>query len=371
MTEVAVIGAGVVGLACGAAVARRGHSVTVLERHSRSAQEASSRNSGVIHAGIYYPPGSLKAVACVAGRQRLYARCTEYRIPHRKIGKLVVATEPSQIATLEELYRRGVDNGAGDLEMLDADAVRRREPRVRAVAALWSPETGIVDANELAASYQSELERCGGTLALRTNVCRLDARSGGWRVETVGADGESFALDVGVVVNAAGLGAERLAASAGIDTAAKGWRLHACKGDYFRVAASVGQLTRCLVYPVPGIAGLGIHVTLDLAGGLRLGPDSEYVAEARLDVDPEKAEMFASAVRRFLPDVTEADLSPDYAGIRAKLQAPGEAFRDFVLEEGSDENAGGLVNLLGIESPGLTSAGELAQRVADAVDGIS
>jgi L-2-hydroxyglutarate oxidase LhgO len=370
MTEVAVIGAGVVGLACGAAAARRGLSVTVLERHARPLQEASSRNSGVIHAGIYYPTGSLKAAACVAGRQRLYARCAKYDIPHRKIGKLIVATDSAQIAALEALYLRGLENGAGELEMLDAEEVRRREPRVNAVAALWSPRTGIVDAHELAASYRVELERYGGVLALRTNVRHLEPRRTGWRVDTVGADGEPFAIDVGIVVNAAGLGAERLAASAGIDTAAKRWRLYACKGDYFSVAPSLGRLTEHLVYPVPGVAGLGIHVTLDLSGGVRLGPDSEYIDEPRLDVDPDKAERFAAAVRPFLPEVQSDRLSPDYAGIRAKLQAPGESFRDFVLEEGSDDGAAGLVNLLGIESPGLTAAADLAERVADRVEAI-
>lgn len=362
-----MIGAGVVGLACAAALARRGRRVVVVERRSGVGLETSSRNSEVIHAGLYYPPGSLKALTCVEGRTRLYARCERLGIPHRRTGKLVVATNPSEIAALERILERGRACGAGELELMDERALGRREPRVRALAAVWSPESGIVDAHALVSSYQAEAESHGASLALRTAVCGL-ARSGElWEVETLSENGEAFRLAVPWVINAAGLECDRIAALAGLDVERLGYALHFCKGDYFAVAPSLGPLTRHLVYPVPGGSGLGIHVTLDLGGRYRLGPDAEYVQRPRYDVDPAKAEVFARAAQRYLPELRPEHLSPDIAGVRPKLQGPGEDFRDFVIEEASVHGAPGLINLLGIESPGLTAAGEIAERVADLV----
>lgn len=364
MSRVAVIGGGVVGMACAASLARRGHAVTVLERNARAGQEVSARNSGVIHAGIYYPAGSLKAHTCVAGRERLYRRCAALGVDHRKTGKLIVATDESQVPILEELQRRGLDNGAGALELIDAAEVARREPRVKARAALWSPETGIVDAHGLVSSFTAEAEAHDADVALMTTVIGVERQGDGWRLQTSGPDGP-FDFDVDRVVNAAGLGAERIAELAGVPIDQAGYRYHASKGDYFAVAPRLGELTRHLVYPVPGVTGLGIHTTFDLAGAFRLGPDSEYVAEESYDVDPDKAGDFAAVVATFLPEVTAADLTPDYAGMRPKLQAPGESFRDFVIEEHAA--APGLVNLVGIESPGLTAAAEIAERVGDMV----
>ena len=365
--EIVVVGAGAVGLACAAALARRGRSVLVLERNVAPGREISSRNSEVIHAGLYYPAGSLKATSCCAGRERLYARCAEHGIPHRRTGKLIVATREAEIAILDEIAQLARINGAGEVEILSAGEVAKREPRIRALAGLWSPESGIVDAHALVMSYHAEMEACGGTLVTRTSVVDLSCREGAWRVGTVSPDGDRFSIEAPIVVNAAGLESSRIAALAGLDVVALGYELHLCKGDYFAVAPSLGTLCQALVYPVPVPGGLGIHVTLDLGGRYRLGPDVEYVDTPRYDIDPAKADDFAAAVQRFLPEIRSEHLSPDFAGLRPKLQGPGEPFRDFVVAEESAHGAPGLVNLLGIESPGLTSAGEIAERVADLV----
>ncbi len=362
--DTAIIGGGVIGFACAAALAQRGRSVVVLERHTKPGQEATSRNSEVIHAGFHYPPGSLKAQTSVEGRARLYERCRALRIPHRRTGKLVVAVEPNQLELLESLLAQGAANGVAGLEILGARELVRREPRVRGVAALWSPETGIVDSHELCSSYQAEAERHGAQLALATRVVGLEHTGPGWRLETLGTDGTRFRLEAGTVVNAAGIAADGIARAAGLDVEALGYRVHPCKGDYFSLSPALGSITRHLVYPVPAAAGLGIHVTFDLGGGYRLGPDAEYVEQPKLEVDPAKAAHFAEVARRFLPELRASHLSPAFAGIRPKLQGRGEPFRDFVIEEASVHGAPGLVNLLGIESPGLTASAAIAGRVA-------
>lgn len=362
--DVAVVGAGVLGLACAAALVKRGHSVLVLERHGAPGREISSRNSEVIHAGLYYPEGSLKAVTCCAGRSQLYARCAQHRIPHRRTGKLVVATREAELEVLELIAQRARSNGAGAVEIIDGAEVARREPRVRALGALWSPESGIVDAHALVASYQAEFEAAGGTLVTHTIVTNLRQRGGGWEVATLDPEGQAFCIEAAVVINAAGLAAAEIAARAGLNVKALGYELHLCKGDYFALAPSLGVLSQTLVYPVPVPGGLGIHLTPDLGGRYRLGPDVEYVNAPSYEVDPAKANDFASAVQPFLPEIRPEHLSPDFAGVRPKLQGPGEPFRDFVIAEESSQGAPGLINLLGIESPGLTAAGEIAQRVA-------
>lgn len=362
--DVAVIGAGAVGLACAARIARAGRTVLVIERHDRVGEETSSRNSGVIHAGIYYEPGSLKALTCVEGRQLVYARCTREGLPHRKLGKLIVATEPAERARLEALCARGLRNGAGELRMLDAAELRRMEPRVRGPCALWSPESGIVDAPALVASYRREAAAHGAELCLRTSVESIAVAGAGLQLETRTRAGERATLHAGAVVNAAGLHADRIAASAGIDLDAAGYRLHLCKGDYFALASSRRGLVQHLIYPAPVHAGLGIHITLDLEDNLRAGPDTAYVEALDYRVDPGKVAAFGTALRRYLPEIEDDDLRPDYAGIRPKLQGPLDAPRDFVIEEASRHGVPGLVNLIGIESPGLTASEAIAERVA-------
>jgi len=362
--DVVVVGAGVVGLACGAALARAGRSVVVIERHARVATEITSRNSEVVHAGLYYPPGSLKAELCVAGREALYARCQARAIPHRRTGKLVVATTREEIATLEGLYERGVANGAPALALIDAQEVTRREPAIVAQAALDSPHSGIVDTAAFCLDLLAEAEAFGAVLVLRSEVSGLERASHGWRLAVRDADGRESRLACGAVVNAAGLAADAVAERAGIDLDASGYRQRYCKGDYFALAPGAGIRLSHLIYPVPAGAGLGIHATLDLAGRVRFGPDAEYRDAVDFAVDPGKAGNFARAARRYLPALESAWLTPDYAGVRPKLAGPGEAFRDFVVAEESAAGCPGLVDCIGIESPGLTASLAIADRVA-------
>jgi L-2-hydroxyglutarate oxidase LhgO len=368
-TDVVVIGAGVLGLAAAAALARHGRSVVVLERHDGFARETTSRNSEVIHAGIYYPPGSLKARLCVAGREAIYARCAGQGIPHRRLGKIIVATQEAEISALERYLQTGSENGAPDLEILDGRAVRRLEPQVRALAALFSPSSGIVDGRALCLSFAAEAEAHGTVFALRSEVVGLERRGQLWRV-TARSHGELTTLTAAGVVNAAGLESDRIASLAGIDVEARGYQLHLCKGDYFSLAPAAPLRFERLVYPVPGQGGLGVHATLDLGARIRFGPDAEYVERVRYDVDPRKAERFAEAVRRYAPSLKSSWLSPDYAGVRPKLAPPGESFRDFVVAEESQAGLPGLVNLIGIESPGLTAAPAIAERVVGLLAGI-
>ncbi len=363
-TEVAIIGAGAVGLATAAVLARTGREVLVLERHEGPARETSSRNSGVIHAGLYYATGSLRALSCVEGRELLYARCEREGVPHRKTGKIVVAVSEEEVPILHALLERGTANGAGALRLLDAAETARREPRVRAVAGLLSPESGIVDAHALCESYAREAATHGALFAYRTTLLGMEPRDDAWALTTRDAKNERFVITAEHVINAAGLACDEVAAMAGLDVDALGLRLRFCKGDYFSIAARLGAITQHLVYPVPVHAGLGIHVTMDLGGAYRAGPDTEYVDAPRYDVDASKAPAFAAALRRYLPEIRDEDLAPDYAGVRPKLYGPGEPQRDFVIEE----NPRGVIHLFGIESPGLTAAEAIALRVKRAVD---
>jgi L-2-hydroxyglutarate oxidase LhgO len=353
-----------VGLACAAALAKRGRRVVVLERHGGLAFETTSRNSGVIHAGIYYPAGSSKARLCVEGRELLYERCARERIPHRQFGKLIVATDDAELRVLEDLRARGTANGAPGLEIVDGAEVARREPCVRAVAGLLSPRTGIVDAHGLCLSLAAELEAAGGVVLLHNTLEAVEKAGSSWRV-TARAKGEAPAsVEAAALVNAAGLHADRVAGIAGVDVEAAGYRQHPCKGDYFALAPGAPLRFGGLVYPVHGAAGLGVHVTLDLGGRVKFGPDAQYVDALDYAVDPGKAEAFAEAAGRYLPGLRAEWLSPDQSGIRPKLQGPGDAFRDFVIAEESARGLPGLVNLVGIESPGLTAALAIGERVA-------
>lgn len=374
--DVLVVGAGVVGLAVAARIAEQGCSVLVVERHDGPGRETSSRNSEVIHAGIYYPPGSLRARMCVRGNRLLYELCERSHVQHRALGKLIVATSDEEIAQLEELYRWGQANGAIDLELLDRLEVATMEPNVEARAGLFSPSTGIVDAHGLVKALEAKTHSLGGSVVYRcvaTHIYELDANGGYCLVVQNPAGSET--LGCRVLVNAAGLESDRVAALAGIDR----YQLHWCKGDYFAVYGRQARLVSRLVYPVPtsNMVGLGIHVTLDLAGRMRLGPDATYMysetvedreaINAALDVDPTKADQFWSAVRCFLPGLRMESLHPDIAGIRPKLQGPHDPWMDFVIQEESNVGRPGLVNLVGIDSPGLTSCLAIAEEVWDLV----
>ena len=361
-----IIGAGAVGLACAAILAARGDSVIVLEQHALPGQETSSRNSGVIHAGLYYPRDSFKARMCVRGRELLYARAARRGIAHKKLGKLVIAAEAEEIPKLEALAKTATANGAPGLRWLERSEVALLEPHVRAQAALFSPETGIVDAHELMADYRTEAAAHGAELVFHTRVLGIERRQDDYKVDTLQlVTSERATITARSVVNAAGLAASEVAALAGVPVAQLGYVQRLCKGDYFQVSGRIARLLSHLVYPMPVHAGLGVHLTFDTGGQLRAGPDTEYIDSPSYQVDPKKRVAFHAAVSRYLPMVELDDFSPDYAGLRPKLQGPGEPFRDFVIEESARHGLPRLVSLIGIESPGLTASEAIAELVRE------
>jgi L-2-hydroxyglutarate oxidase LhgO len=362
--SVTVVGAGVVGLAVAARLAPEYPDLVILERNERHGSETSSRNSEVIHAGMYYTPGSLKARLCVEGNRGLYAFCARHDVPHRRTGKLITAASEDEVPRLEALQRRGQANGV-ELRLLSAREVRALEPHVASVAALESPSTGIVSAHVLMDALLHQARAGGALLHSHARLLSLEHRGADYLLTIDrGDERESFSSEL--VVNAAGLESDTVAALAGIDVEAAGYRLHYCKGSYFSVPGSKSSLVSRLVYPVPGRVSLGVHAVIGLEGRLRFGPDAEYLPDRRLDysVDEDKRAAFGVAARHLLPDIADEDLSPDISGIRAKLQGPGEDFRDFVVSEESAGGLPGLVNLVGMDSPGLTSALAIAEEVA-------
>lgn len=359
--EALVVGAGVVGLAVARALALRGASVVVAEAAEAIGTGVSARSSEVIHGGMYYPPGSLRARHCVEGRRRLVRFCESHGVPYRLCGKLIVATREEERPALETILSRGVANGVEELALLEgADAIAL-EPALSCVAALHSPATGIVDSHALMLSLLGDIEDAGGVLALRTPIDAAERRDGGWQVRFGGEAPDVLRVDC--LVNAAGLGAQALARR--IDgTAPEGVpRQVLAKGSYFGCSGRP-TFTR-LIYPAPVEGGLGIHLTLDLAGRMRFGPDVEWMERPDYGVEPERAGLFAAAIRRYWPDLPDGRLVPDYAGIRPKLSGPGEPAADFRVDGPAEHGLPGLVHLFGIESPGLTSALSLAEDVAD------
>jgi L-2-hydroxyglutarate oxidase LhgO len=360
-----VIGAGAVGLAVAARLAPARGGLVILERRERPGTEQSSRNSEVIHAGLYYPPGSLKARLCVRGNRLLYELGERHGLPLQRLGKLVVAVAAGEIAALEALHARGTANGA-ELRLLTERECRALEPHVPAVAGLLSPSTGILSAHGLMDLYLQQARQAGATLLTGREVLAIERGSDGYRLTVRTGDGSVEDFTSECLVNAAGLGADEVAAAAGLDVAAAGYRQHYWKGSYFAVRGEKARLVSRLVYPVPEAVSLGVHAVLGLDGRLRFGPDAEHLQDRRLDyaVEVRKRAAFGAAVRRLLPAVADTDLEPDLAGIRAKLQAPGEGFRDFVVAEESARGRPGFVNLLGIDSPGLTASAAIAEEVA-------
>jgi L-2-hydroxyglutarate oxidase LhgO len=358
-----VIGAGVVGLAVARALAMRGREVLVLEAEDAIGTGTSSRNSEVIHAGIYYPPGSAKAGLCVRGRHLLYAYCAARGIDHRRCGKLIVATDQEQVQALERIEATARANGVTDLRWLSAAEAQAMEPALSCVTALHSPSTGIVDSHGFMLALQGDLEDAGGTVALRAPVRRGHCGSRGILLEA-GSE-ERFELEAQVVVNSAGLHAQALARRiGGLRPATIPPSVYA-KGNYYVLQGK--PPFRRLVYPVPEPGGLGVHLTLDLAGQARFGPDVEWIDKLDYSVDPARAERFYRAIRRYWPGLPDGSLHPGYAGIRPKLGGPGAGAADFLIQGPESHGVSGLINLYGIESPGLTAALALAEGVAEAI----
>ncbi len=360
--DCAVVGAGVVGLAVARALALAGREVIVLEAYDCIGNEMSSRNSEVVHAGIYYPPASLKARFCVEGRNRLYDYCEAHNVPFKRCGKFVIATSEQQHSGLRELQQNARANGVDDLVLLDRAETRSRIPQLRCFSALWSPSTGIIDSHAYLLSLQGDLENAGGVVVFNSTVTGGSVNNGMLEL-AVENGGDCFRLAAGTVVNCAGLGGDRLArAIEGIDTDALPSYSYA-RGNYFSYAGESPFTS--LIYPLPNEYGLGIHVTLDMAGRIRFGPDVEWIDEISYDVDPNRDALFYQAIRSYWPDLEDGSLYPAYSGIRPKINGKGLPAVDFCIQDQSRHGITGLINLFGIESPGLTASLALADHVRD------
>src|SRR5947209_12111518 len=357
--QVLVVGAGVVGLAVARAAAMAGHEVVVAEATSGIGNGVSSRNSEVIHAGMYYPTGSLRARHCVRGRRMLYEFCASHGVPHKKVGKLIVATDEKRTAKIEGIAKQGEINGVEGLEFLGGNAARAMEPAVNCLAALYSPETGIIDSHGFMLALEGDLEDRGGMIAFNTPVERLTPTESGWEVRFGGTEAGTFTVDA--VINSAGLGAQKLARATEGYPEARVPRLVLAKGNYFGFQGK--PAFSHLIYPAPVEGGLGTHVTLDMAGRMRFGPDVEWIEEESYTVDPKRADSFYASVRSYFPALPDNSIVPDYCGIRPKLTGKGEPAADFLIDGPADHGLPRLVNLFGIESPGLTSSLSIAEEV--------
>jgi L-2-hydroxyglutarate oxidase LhgO len=351
---ITIIGAGVIGLAVAAQVAGNGREVYILEKNETFGQETSSRNSETIHAGIYYPEGTLKAETCVAGNDLVYEICLRHGIACKKTGKLIIATREEELEKLEALLEQGRKNGVSGLAMLSRSEIKNLEPNVEATAALLAPSSGTVDSYALMKYFLAKAREQGAEIASVENSSR------------------TFAFKTEIVINCAGLNSDQIARIAGLDTDEAGYKLHYCKGEYFSVGNNKGSLVERLIYPVPdpGSGGVGIHTVVDVTGRMRLGPNARYVDGIDYMVDKSQQEIFFNSVKPFLPFIEYDDLAPEMSGIRPKLQGPGEEFRDFIIRHEQDRGLPGLINLIGIESPGLTGSPAIAQHVGAIVDEI-
>ena len=372
-SDITIIGAGVVGLAIAAQLAHRDRVVYVLEKNERFGQETSSRHSGVIHSGIYYPYGSLKAKLCVEGNRLLYELCRKHGIGHRRLGKLIVAASDEETGQLQELKAKGQRNDAEGLRIISRSELKEMEPNVEGVAALLSPSTGVIDSHALMEHFVARAKDGGVEIACGKKVVGIEKVSDGYKVTVAEGDKGKFSFTTRILINCAGLQCDKIAGLAGIDIDKAEYRLHYCKGEYFSVGGGKSNLVKRLIYPVPEVkdTGLGVHVTLDLEGRMRLGPNTQYVDSIDYTVDSRHKDSFYKSAKRMLPFIEYADLEPEMAGIRPKLQGPGEDVKDFVIRDESDKGLPGLINLIGIESPGMTSSPAIARYVASIVKDIS
>jgi L-2-hydroxyglutarate oxidase LhgO len=362
--QILVVGAGVIGLAVARAAALAGHEVIVAEQAAGIGHGISSRNSEVIHAGIYYPSGSLRAYHCPRGRRMLYDYCASHGVPHRKCGKLVVATNDVEAARLEALLAQALANGCENMGLIEPGLAQRMEPALACIGALNSPETGIIDSHSFMRALQGDLEDRGGMIAFNTRIEGLAHSPGGWQVRFGAPEPEVILVDA--VINCAGLSAQALARVTEGYPSERVPKLVLAKGNYFGFTGRPA-FSR-LIYPAPVPGGLGVHVTLDLAGRMRFGPDVEWIEAENYDVDPTRADAFYRRIRDYWPGLPDGSLVPDYAGIRPKLTGPGEPAADFLLDAPADHRLPRLVHLFGIESPGLTSSLSLAEAVIAAID---
>jgi len=361
--QVLVVGAGVVGLAAAREAALKGHEVIVAEAANAIGTGTSSRNSEVIHAGLYYPTGSHRATHCVPGRRMLYAFCESHGVPHKKVGKLQVVTRDQDIPILEKIFKQSQVNGVEGVEMLTREQALRMEPALHCVAAFHSPETGIIDSHRYMLALRGGIEDNGGAIALNTPIEKITRKGNSFEAHFGGAQPGTIVVDA--VVNAAGHGAQKLGKQIEGYPQERVPRHVLAKGNYFKYSGK--PVFSRLIYPAPVPGGLGHHVTLDLAGRMRFGPDVEWIDEPNYVVDPKRAVEFYKSVREFWPALPDGTLEPDYAGIRPKITAKGEPAADFVIDTPKDHGVPRLVQMFGIESPGLTSSLSLGKHIVEAL----
>lgn len=363
-TDTVIVGAGVIGLAIARILALAGQDVVIIERETLIGSHTSSRNSEVIHAGIYYPAGSLKARLCVEGKHQLYEYCSKRHVPHKNCGKLIVATSPDQVSQLEAIKARAEANGVDDLVVLSRDDALALEPHLTCNAALLSPSTGIIDSHALMVSYRGEAEENGSVIAFGTSVDWIEPTDTGFLIDTSGSAQAQIACRR--FINAAGLFAPQIAARIAGFAPEFRPQAHYCKGNYYSLQGRA-PFER-LIYPVPEAAGLGVHLTLDMGGQARFGPDTQWIDGVDYTVDPKRADGFYAAIRSYWPGLKEGALAPSYAGIRPKLSPEGSGADDFRIDGPALHKVPGLINLFGIESPGLTASLAIADEVVELLD---
>jgi L-2-hydroxyglutarate oxidase LhgO len=367
--EITIIGAGVVGLAIAEKVSKLNNDVFVIEKNKTFGQETSSRNSEVIHAGIYYPQNSLKAKLCVEGKNLLYDFCTKYDLPFNNCGKLIVANSDKEIELLEGLKQKALNNGVDDIRFLSQNEIQELEPNIQAMGALFSPSTGVFDSHSFMKQLETNAANQGTQFAYGAEVEKISRIENGYEIYLNDADGQKFSFKTKKLINSAGLESDKISEMVGIKE--KSLKITFCKGNYYRINPPKNKLVNRLVYPVPNpnMEGIGIHVTVDMGGGIKLGPDVEWMNENTYDYSVNKSQQkaFFESAKMFLPFLEYNDLFPEMAGIRPKIQKPGESIRDFYIQEEIGKGFPGFVNLIGIESPGLTSSLAIANYVDELI----
>jgi len=367
--DITIIGAGVVGLAIAEKVSEEHNNVFLIEKHLSFGQETSSRNSEVIHAGIYYTMGSLKARLCVEGKWLLYDYCKKYNIPYNNCGKLIVATSKEEITVIEGLWQTAIRNSVNDLLFLERYQIAELQPDIFALKALFSPSTGIVDSHSLMKQYETNTINNGGQVVYGSEVTGISKISNGYRITLLDSDKRNYSFTTRIVINSAGLTSDKVSEMVGLTN--DNLKILFCKGEYFRINPPKNRLIKRLIYPVPhqNMEGIGIHVTMDMGGGVKLGPDVKYLESNIYDykLTASKQEAFFKSAKKFLPFLEYDDLAPEMAGIRPKIQKPGEPLRDFYIMEETKRGYPGFINLIGIESPGLTSSISIAKYVNDLI----
>ena len=366
--NIEIIGAGVVGLAIAAYVSKKNKNVLLIERHESFGQETSSRNSEVIHASIYYPQNFLKGRLCLKGNEMMYDICKKNNIPHSNTGKLIVAVNEDEEATLPELLELAKNNCAKEVSIVSSDEIKKLEPNVHATAAVYCPSSGVVDSHSLMKYFEMSAKENGVDFAYGVEVKSIDKSKDGYIVGVRDADGRDYKFSTRILINSAGLESGNVAQLAGIDIDKAGCRINYHKGIYFRVMHGFERFPRMLIYPVPPESGsVGIHTCPDLAGGMRIGPHFFWSDEIDYTVDETHLDLFFQTAKQYLPFLKIEDLQPDMAGIMSAIQKPGEDMKDFVIRHEVDKGLPGLINLVGIESPGLTSAPAIGEMVGEMV----